>query len=254
MTQVETVSRGELLSLADERREQLRDFIDWADRREHGGGTMYLANRPDIADAREAMGLYPDGWWGIVVFSCFGSLKSTRAVRDDLAVPVDADVADELLASIEFSPPKVGHHRIRQGLVGAKKALIAACERSDFLHEVIYTPRSFDDRYGRLRTARLARWGRTTCFDLLLRTGALGVSGEHYEPEVAYLAGSTGPSAGFRKVWGRHVTDETAPWSEGLLQAWNDHWDDVAKRVGADWSGRPYTSGDLENALCIYQH
>lgn len=251
---VNAVSRDELLSLADERREQVRDFIDWAQQHETGSWSMYLANRPDIDEAREAAALYRDAWWGVVVFTCFGSLTSTRAVLNALPQPVDADVTEELLASIPFLPPKVGHHRIQQGLLGAKKALVAACERSDFLHEVIHTPRSFDERYRRLRAARLARWGRTTCFDLLLRTGALGVGGEYYEPEIAYLAGSTGPRAGFRAVWGRDVTDVTAPWSEGLLQAWHRHWDDVADRVSAHWSGRPYAPGDLENALCIYQH
>jgi hypothetical protein len=179
---------------------------------------------------------------------------STRAVRNIVARPLQPGVAEQLLASIHFSPPKVGHHRIQQGLLGAKKALLAACDRSDLLHDVIHRPRSFDDRYRRLRGARLSRWGRTTCFDLLLRTGTIGIGGARYEPEIAYLAGSTGPRAGFRAVWGRGVTDETAPWSEGLLQAWHRHWGDVVDQVSAEWSGRPYAPGDLENALCIYQH
>jgi hypothetical protein len=251
---VEAVTTDELLSLVDERREQVHAFLAWAEGKESGGSSMYLANRPDIADARTAEALFPNDWWGVVVFTCFGSLSSARAVREVDAEPVDAEVADELLASIQFSRPKVGHHRTQQGLLGAKKALVAACDRSDFLDELLHTPRSFDERYQRLRAARLSRWGRTTCFDLLLRTGALGIGGEWYEPEIAYLAGSTGPKAGFRAVWGRDVTNEAAPWSEGLLQAWHRHWDGVAERVGAVWSEQPYTPGDLENALCIYQH
>lgn len=251
---VKTVSRDELLSLVNERRELVRDFLDWAEQHETGSGSMYLANRPDISDAREAAALFPNPWWGVVVFTCFGSLKSTRVVCNLFAKPVEAEVAEELLASIRFSPPTVGHHRIQQGLLGAKKALAAACERSALLNEVLHTPRSFDDRYRQLRAARLVRWGRTTCFDLLLRTGALGIGGEHYRPEIAYLAGSTGPKVGFRAVWGRDVTEETAPWSEGLLQAWHRNWDGVAERAGAHWSGRPYAPGDLANALCIYQH
>jgi hypothetical protein len=82
-----------------------------------------------------------------------------------------------------------------------------------------------------MRAARLSRWGRTTCFDLLLRTGALRIGGDPYEPEIAYLAGSTGPRAGFREVWGRDVPDETAPSAEGLLQAWHHHWNEVADHV-----------------------
>jgi hypothetical protein len=251
--EVEKVTRDELMALVDERRDEVRAFVDWAESHETGIFSMYLANRPDLPDAREAASLYPNAWWGVVVFTCFGSLNSARAVRQVLSEPVDADTADQLLASVSFTRPTVGHHRIQQGLAGAKKALVAACGRNDLLHEVLYTRRSFDDRYQRLRDARLARWGRTTCFDLLLRTGALGIGGQRYEPEIAYLAGSTGPKVGFRTVWGRNVSDETATWCEGLLQAWHRHWSEVVDRVGSRWSGRPYAPGDLENALCIHQ-
>lgn len=251
---VQRVSKDELVSLVNRRCEHVRGFLEWAELEETKGTSMYVVNRPDIEDARAAADLFPDPWWGIVVFSCFGSLNSVRAVCDALEVPVDGELAEELLTSIRFSSPKVGHHRIRQGLAGAKKALVAACGHNDFLHDLLHTGRSFDARYRRLREARLSRWGRTTCFDLLLRTGALRVGGEHYEPEIAYLGESTGPSAGFRAVWDREVTTEAAPWAEGLLQAWHHHWDEVAERVSAHWSGPPYGPGDLENALCIYQH
>ncbi len=251
---VEEVSKDELLALVDERREQIGDFIEWADGHERGSSSMYLANRPDISDAREAATLYPEAWWGVVVFTCFGSLNSTRATRYALPEPVDADLADELLASVSFTRPTVGHHRIQQGLVGAKKALVAACEHAALLYDVLHAQSlSFDERYSQLRSARLTRWGRTTSFDLLLRAGALGIGGQNYEPEIACLAGSTGPKAGFRAVWGHDVTDHTAPWCEGLLQAWHKHWPEVVDQVGAPWSGRPYAPGDLENALCIYQ-
>jgi len=253
MSGVETVTRAELFVLVDERRNEIRAFVDWAEGRETGGQSLYLANRSDISDARLAASLYPDAWWGVVVFTCFGSLNSTHAVRGVIPAPVNAETADALLASVQFTYPTVGHHRIQQGLLGAKKALVAACGRSDIIHETLHTPRAFDDRYQRLRSARLARWGRTTCFDLLLRTGALGIGGQRYEPEIAYLDGSTGPTAGFRIVWGRDVSDDTAARCEGLLQAWHRHWLAVVDRVGARWSGRPYAPGDLENALCIYQ-
>lgn len=254
---VEPVPRDDLLSLADERREQVRDFIDWAEQREASGlsRSMYLANRRDIDEARLAAALCPDASWGVVVFTCFGSLKSTRTVCGVISEPVGGVAMEKLLASIDFARPKVGHHRIQsKGLTGAKEALIAACERADLLHAILHTPGSFDQRYRRLFGAGLRQWRRTTCFDLLLRTGALGIGGECYEPKIAYLAGSTGPRAGFRAVWGREVTSETSAWSEGVLQAWHRNWEDVVKRVSTHWSGRPYAPGDLENALCIYQH
>jgi hypothetical protein len=149
--------------------------------------------------------------------------------------------------------PKVGGHRTQQGLVGAKLALVAACESSEFIRELLHVPCSFDGRYQRLREAKLARWGRTTCFDLLLRAGALAIGGRRYEPDMAYLGGSTGPKAGFRAVWGREVSHATASWCEGVLLTWHRNWYEVAERVGASWSGAPYAPGDLENVLCIYQ-
>jgi hypothetical protein len=250
---VDTVTLHELFELVDDRRADVRAFVDWAESHETTSGSMYLANRPDIPEAREAASLYQDAWWGVVVFTCFGSLPSTRAVRHVFSQPVDGDSAEELLASVAFTYPKVRNHRIQPGLAGAKKALIAACDESALVHEVLHTAGGFDDRYQRLRDAYLTQWGRTTCFDLLLRTGALGIGGQTYEPKIAYLAGSTGPKTGFRKVWGRDVTDESAEWCEGLLQAWHRHWTEVVARVGAHWSGRPYAPGDLENALCVYQ-
>lgn len=251
---VEAVSKQELLALVDERSQQVADFLRWADRLERDRRSMYLANRPDIGDAREAASLYPQPWWGVVVFTAFGSLTSTRALRLALPEPVEAKRAQEALASISFTRPRVGHHRIQQGLLGAKKALLAACEHAGLLSGVLHAQAaSFDERYRRLRSARLPRWGRTTCFDLLLRSGALGIASEYYEPQIAYLADSTGPKAGFRAVWGRDVSNGTAPWCEGLLQAWHRHWAEVVERVDAQWAGRPYSPGDLENALCLYQ-
>jgi hypothetical protein len=44
-----------------------------------------------------------------------------------------------------------------------------------------------------------------------------------------------------------------AEWCEALLRAWTENWSLVAEEVGAAWTGRPYTPGDFENALCIFQ-
>lgn len=133
-TPIVTVTGDALMALADERRDPVRDFIDWADRHEHQSWSMYLANRPDIEDARQAAALYPDPWWGVVVFTCFGSLKSARAVRNVLSTPAPIELAEEVLPSIEFSRPMVGHHRIQQGLLGAKKASsLPAGAKSSFM-------------------------------------------------------------------------------------------------------------------------
>lgn len=249
---IHKVERSEFIELVDERSQELQAFLEWAERKECSDSSMYLANRSDIRDAREAAMLFQEAWWGVVVFTCFGSLNSTRIVSDFIAKPVAPDAVEKLLGTITFTRPKVGHHRIQPGLIGAKRALSAACCQSEVFHEVLHASECFDNRYQLLRAARLTQWGRTTCFDLLLRAGALGVGNQYYEPEYAYLAGSTGPRAGFRAIWGHDVTSRTAPWCEGILQAWHRNWSEVVNRVGAHWSRLPYSPGDLENALCIY--
>ena len=249
---IQHMSLEDLVALVDERRDALRTFIDWAEHRETTNRSMYLANRRDILDAGQAAAMYPEEWWGVVVFTCFGTLNSTHAVLGVLAKPVDPG-AEKLLLSVDFIGPKVGNHRKRPGLGGAKTALIEACQNSSLLHKILHGQGNFHDRYQCLLAAKMDQWGRTTCFDLLVRAGALGIGGQHYQPEIAYLAESTGPKAGFCAVWGRDVTTATARWCEGLLQAWHRHWTEVVDRVGARWSGRPYGPGDLENALCIYQ-
>lgn len=248
------MTRDELLALVDGRAKEIRTFIDWAERQKSDGSSMYLANRPDIRNAEEAAAMYaPWQWWGVVVFTCFGSLNSARALRHVIAEPMNAEGVKAILASFPFTRPTVGHHRTRPGLLGAKKALVAACLHSDVLRAVLHGPGSFHHRYRSLRTAHLDSWGRTTCFDLLVRAGALAIGGKSYEPKMAYLAESTGPKGGFRAVWGRDVTGTTARCCERVLQAWYRHWREVADRVGARWRGRPYAPGDLENALCIYE-
>jgi hypothetical protein len=112
---------------------------------------------------------------------------------------------------------------------------------------------SFDDRFKALRQTRVFAWGQTTCFDAVLRAGALGVAGRLYRPEKAYLLGSTGPSAGFAHVWGAVVTKRNAEDCEALLRRWISDWHEIAARAGVSWAGAPYDSGDLENALCVFQ-
>jgi hypothetical protein len=251
---LEPASRHELMQLVGERQDAVRHFLTWAQLCEEKGQSNLLVQRPDIPEAREAVVLYPEPWWGVTVYTCFGSLNSTRRLRESFEEPLPSPVAEDALAATEFTYPRVGGHRIQQGLAGAKKALVAACDSANLICDVLHQDATFDERYGLLRDARLSRWGRTTCFDLILRAGALGVGGRRYAPDFAYLQGSTGPSAGFKLVWGRAVNADTAPWCEGVLQAWSAHWNDVAHTVGIEWTGVPYRPADFENALCVYQH
>jgi hypothetical protein len=99
----------------------------------------------------------------------------------------------------------------------------------------------------------MRQWGRTTSFDLLLRTGTLGIGGQHYKPDYAYLADSTGPKTGFARVWGVSPTAATAAWAEALLRAWTEECDAVAERVGVEWEKPRLEPCDQENFLCIYQ-
>jgi hypothetical protein len=97
------------------------------------------------------------------------------------------------------------------------------------------------------------QWGRTTCFGLLLRAGALGVGGTRYLPELAYLAGSTGPSKGFAAVFGVAPDHGGAPWAEAVLRAWAENWRAVAERVRIAWDGPALQPRDQESFLCVYQ-
>jgi hypothetical protein len=132
--------------------------------------------------------------------------------------------------------------------------LLSACEKADDIREVFFLQRlSFDDRFDRLMEVDVSWWGRTTCFDALLRAGSLGVSGRSYRPDKSYLLGSTGPAAGFFYLWGARVTKANADECEELLRRWTAAWHEVADLADVPWIGRPHDSGDFENALCIFQ-
>ncbi len=255
-----TVTRSELLALADERREPMRRYLQWAlenerlaVREERPELSLRMDCRPDIRDADETARLFPEQWWGIVVFTCFGSKLGAETAAPRFQHPRDPLRAEADLKELSFPRGSVGHHRIQSTLTGAKQALVAACARHPFFNSVLHSAEDFDDRYRRLREAKVRQWGRTTCFDLLLRAGALGVGGERYVPDLAYLAGSTGPRKGFAAVFGVTPDQASAPWGEAVLRAWAEHWQMVAKRVGVGWEGPPLYPRDQENFLCVYQ-
>lgn len=254
------LTRSELLALADERRRPIRRYLRWAlenerspGQRRCGGLSLRMEHRSDISEAAEAATLFPDRWWGIVVFTCFGSKLGAETAAPSFQHPRDAASAETELERIVFPRRSVGHHRIQSTLKGAKQALVAACERSDLFRSVLHGAEDFDARYRRLREARVRQWGRTTCFDLLLRAGALGVGDARCLPELAYLAGSTGPRKGFAVVFGVDPDRGSAPWAEAVLRGWAENWQAVADLVGVEWEGPPLHPCDQENFLCVYQ-
>lgn len=146
-------------------------------------------------------------------------------------------------------------HRTQPGHIGAKHALAAACAKAGDFRRILHYGNGFDDRYIRFRALNARSWGRTTCYDLLLRSGALGTAdGALYEPEYAYLGESTGPSRGFTAIWAMPVDDTNALSCEELLDWWSRQWDAVAEDVGAtSYPRAAYGPADFENALCLYQ-
>ncbi len=232
------------------RSQEVAHFLAWANTYELTGESLRWSRRQDIKDAAKASQWFDEQWWGLVVFSCFGRLEGAEFVAPQFRRP-RADAA-AVLAGLKLPPGSIGHHRVQTGHRGAKQALEAACERSDEFERILVQGRDFPTRYQDLRAMWAPSWGRTTCFDLVLRAGALGVGGHTYGPDRAYL--ETGPARGFALVTGITVEPANSEWCEGLLHWWSENWSEVAALGGADWqAGAPYDSGDFENALCIYQ-
>src|SRR5258708_32045940 len=65
------VSSEDLLALVDSRRDPVRQYLRWALREDQP--SMRMQHRPDVHEAADAAALFSQPWWGIVVFSCFGS-------------------------------------------------------------------------------------------------------------------------------------------------------------------------------------
>ena len=95
-------------------------------------------------------------------------------------------------------------------------------------------------------------WGRT-CYDLLLRSGAIDVAvGASYEPEYAYLGDSTGPGRGFTAISGVPIDHANADACEKLLSSWSTQWDAISRRVRAAAHREPaYGPAEFENTVCL---
>lgn len=242
--------------LVRQRRHHLGQFLRWAAACETGTRetSLRLENRDDIVRCREVLRLFDEPWWGVVVYSCFDSTTGTRVAGSRFQSPMPAVEAERALSDLDFPRASVQHHRAQSTLTGARRSLVSACDKADDIQPVLFQyGLSFDDRFARLMKLNVSWWGRTTCFDVLLRAGALGVSGGAYRPEKAYLLGSQGPAAGFERLWGVRVTASNAELCEAVLRRWTDCWDEVASTAGAGWNAEPYDSADFENALCVFQ-
>jgi hypothetical protein len=250
----ESATHEDLLDVVGRRRESVRDYLEWAKANDNQQWTFRMSARPDIKRAAEAAELYPDDWWGVVVYSCFDSITGATAVAPHLPEPLPPPEAAAVLETIGFPRGSVGGHRIQPAVKGAKRALVAACADHELFFDFLHCDDDFDTRYLSLRSAKLPQWGRTTSFDLFLRAGEIGIGGRRYKPEYAYLGGSTGPKSGFARVFGESLTtDSRVAWAESLLWHWEEEWDAVAAKVGVQWDKPPLEPCDQENFLCIYQ-
>lgn len=86
------------------RRTHLSQFMRWAAAHEgsESQDSLRAEARSDIRDTAEALHSFPESWWGIIVFSCFGSLVGVRAVAGDFQYPVAASKAESALDAISF--------------------------------------------------------------------------------------------------------------------------------------------------------
>ena len=252
----EDVTDEFFMNLVAQLGEAVAQFLGWAAACLAEDRPLRLRDREDLAEARTMASEFDEPWWGIVVYTCFGAVQGARRVGSLFGVvPPPGGVEDRLarLKSIMVSGD-VGRHRIQPGHKGARTALRSACDNAESFRSILCGDEGgFDQRYRGLLGLDIPQWRRTTCFDLMLRTGWLGVPGRRIEPEVAYLRGSQGPRAGFEQVFGITVSASNAAYCEGLLQAWTRNWDDVSRFANVRWDGDGFTPGDFENVLCIYQ-
>ncbi len=241
-------------ALLTARRALVTDFLLWAKERERTPGrSMRLRNREDLTRVRQVLPLFGEPWWAAVVYSCFDSVRGTQAVADAFKEPLPPGQAAAILSGLVLPRGAVQHHRTQPGHRGAKIALISACGHAGGIQSILHEPGGFHQRFERLLALPLPWWARTTCYDLLVRTGMLGIGGQRYQPDRAYLADSTGPSKGFARVWGVQVNGGNAEHCEQILREWSRRWAETCARLDISWEGAPYSAGDFENALCIYQ-
>jgi hypothetical protein len=130
--------------------------------------------------------------------------------------------------------------------------MLSVCQYRDDIARIGRLMSSVEDAVQQLLALRARQVGRTTAFDLALRAGQF-LHPQPIEPATAHLKGSTGPASGFDQVWGFNPAGPLSARGEGVVRRWTSEWAEVASVVEVDWPWRPFSAGDLENALCIYQ-
>ena len=182
----------------ERRRDQVREYLVWAKANDGEDWTFRMAARPDIEHAAEAADAFAEWWWGVVVFTCFGSKRGAATVATQFARPLPAPEAEVVLERIVFPRGAIGHHRIQPALKGAKQALVAACVDHELLYDLLHSRDDFDTRYVRLRAVAAPTVGPHDLVRSPAPAGALALDGTRYRPVYAYLGGSTGPQGGLR--------------------------------------------------------
>jgi hypothetical protein len=122
------VTRQELLALVDERKPEVSSFLEWARGVEERAiesdrpdWSLRLANRPDIGAAAKAAALFPEQWWGVVVFTAFGLMLGAATVALAFQHPLPPNEARAVLDRVTFPRGSVGHQRIQPAVKGRKK-------------------------------------------------------------------------------------------------------------------------------------
>src|SRR5687767_3837760 len=92
----------EIARLARKRRRHVARFLRWSAEREETGDSLRWAARQDISDADEAAHLFAEVWWGLVVYSAFGTVLGTRVVAEGFERPRSPGQAQQLLTRMVF--------------------------------------------------------------------------------------------------------------------------------------------------------
>ncbi len=240
-----------------ERSADVYRFLAWAAHTEQAGDrqSLRLADRDDLLALRSVIHLFPQRWWAVCVYSCVDRAEGTRMLARYVPEPVPAELADRLVPPRTAWPARmIGTHRAQAGYRGARTCLMSLCAHRETVREILTANLTFEHAVEALRQLRAAQVGRTTAFDLALHAGQL-LHDPPVEPSSAHLHGSTGPAAGFRAIWGIDRSGDRlqAERAEAILRLWIAQWHDVADLMGAQWPWQPFSPGDFENALCIYQ-
>ena len=193
-------------SLIDDRRPQLRRFLQWAAACEAGTPRHRCGSRTETNSSDAGRSSTCSASRGGAPSSTPASTQSSGLAprRRDSENHCRRRWREKSSLASASPASSVQHHRAQATLERAKWALVSACANVDELREVLcVSGPNFDDRFRRLEDLRIRGWGRTTCFDVLARSGTLWeVCRVRYRPAKAYLADSTGPRSGFERDLG----------------------------------------------------